>query len=93
MGAASYFARTIRLGAATLDRGQMADDVIAAAQRLCARHPDLGAIVLECANMPPYRDALAKVVRLPLFDAAQATAWFYSGLPGNAHHYGRSDLW
>jgi Asp/Glu/hydantoin racemase len=88
-----YFARTIRHGSATLDRAQMAADVVAAGARLHARHPDLGAIVLECANMPPYRDLLAAQLRLPVFDAAQATAWFYSGLPGVAPRYGRGDLW
>ena len=89
----SYFARTIRHGSVTLDRSRMAADVVAAGERLHARHPDLGAIVLECANMPPYRDILATQLRLPVFDAAQAVAWFYSGLPGTAPHYGRSDLW
>ncbi len=89
----SYFARTIRHGSATLDRTRMAADVVAAGQRLHARHPDLGAVVLECANMPPYRDMLARQLGLPVFDAAQATAWFYGGLPGVAPRCGRSDLW
>ncbi len=93
VGADSYFARTIRHGSATLDRGQMAADVVAAGTRLLGRHPDLRVIVLECANMPPYRDALAAQLRLPVFDAAQAAAWFYAGLPATAPHYGRGDLW
>ena len=88
-----YFARTIRDGAATLDRARMAADVVAAGQRLCARHPDVGAIVLECANMPPYRDALAAQCGLPVFDATQAIAWFHSGLPRAAPVYGRSASW
>lgn len=50
-------------------------------------------VVLECANMPPYRDMLARHLGLPVFDAAQATAWFYGGLPGVAPRCGRSDLW
>ena len=88
-----YFARTIRHGSTTLDRSLMAADVIAAGQRLVARHPDIGAIVLECANMPPYRDALAAHCGLPVFDATQAVAWFYSGLPGAAPRYSHGDLW
>ncbi len=93
VGLESYFARTIRHGSATLDRAQMAADVVAAGERLRARHPDLGAVVLECANMPPYRDTLAAQLGLPVFDAAQAVAWFHGGLPGTAPRYGRSDLW
>ena len=54
-----YFARSIRHGVATLDRARMERDTIDAARDLMAAHSDVGAIVLECANMPPYRDAVA----------------------------------
>ena len=80
----SYFARTIRHGAATLDRKRMEDDTVAAARRLVATHPDLGAIVLECANMPPYRAAVAEATGLPVFDAANLVAWFHAALGGPA---------
>ena len=75
-----YFARTIRDGVATLDRTRMERDTIDAARQLAAAHPDVGAIVLECANMPPYRDAVAAATGLPVFDAAQLVAWFHAGL-------------
>jgi Asp/Glu/Hydantoin racemase len=78
----SYFARTIRLGAATLDRKRMEDDTVAAARRLVAAHADVGAIVLECANMPPYRAAVAEATRVPVFDAANLVAWFHAALGG-----------
>ena len=81
----SYFGRTIRDGAATLDRTRMEQDVVAAARRLVARHPGMGALVLECANMPPYRDAVAAALGLPVYDAAQLLGWFRAGLPGTAH--------
>ena len=84
-----YFARAIRFGAATLGPAQMAADTIAAARSLAARHPGVGAIVLECANMPPYRRAVAAAVGLPVFDAAQLIEWFHAGLAG----YVRADLW
>jgi hypothetical protein len=74
------FARTIRHGAATLDRGAMAADVVGAARRLVERHPDVGAIVLECANMPPYADAVRDAVDLPVHDAADLVRWFHAGL-------------
>jgi hypothetical protein len=38
------------------------------ARRLVADHPDLGAIVLECTNMPPYADDIRRVTGLPVFD-------------------------
>jgi Asp/Glu/hydantoin racemase len=38
------------------------------AQRLCAEHPEVGAIVLECTNMPPFRADLQAATGLPVFD-------------------------
>ena len=75
----SYFATTIREGASVLDRARMEHDTVAAARRLVAAHADVGAIVLECANMPPYRGAVADATGLPVFDAAQLVAWFHEG--------------
>lgn len=81
---AGVFARTLREGAASLDPAAMAADVVAAAQRLVRRHADLGAVVLECANMPPYRRAVAAAIGLPVFDAAELCRWFYRGLAAGA---------
>jgi hypothetical protein len=75
-----YFATAIREGAETLDAGRMAADVVDAARRLARAHAGVGAIVLECANMPPYRSEVAAAVGLPVYDAAQLVAWFYAGL-------------
>jgi len=88
-----YFYRTIRHGAQTIDRGQMAEDVIAAARRLAGAHHNLGAIVLECANMPPYRKAVELAIELPVFDAAHLFAWFYAGIAGTHARYSRHNLW
>ncbi len=90
---AGHFAHTIRHGASALDRTRMATDVCAAARRLVAAHREVGAIVLECANMPPYRDAVEQAVGIAVFDAAQLVAWFHAGLTGTVPRYGRRDLW
>lgn len=55
-------------------------DVIDAGRELVARHPDVGAIVLECTNMPPYAAALQAEVGLPVFDIYSMIAWFHAGL-------------
>jgi Asp/Glu/hydantoin racemase len=54
---------------------QMSLDVEAArqehltvARRLAAEHPEVGAIVLECTNMPPYRADIQAATGLPVFD-------------------------
>jgi Asp/Glu/hydantoin racemase len=38
------------------------------AERLLAAHPEVGAIVLECTNMPPYRADIERATGLPVFD-------------------------
>jgi len=86
-----YFAETIRFGRAHVDPERLADDTVAAARRLVGAHRDLGAIVLECASMPPYRDPVQEAVGLPVFDAAQLTLWFHAALM--PARYARRDLW
>jgi len=90
---AGVFGRTIRHGASALDRAAMAADVAAAARRLVGAHRDLGALVLECANMPPYRAEVEAATGLPVYDAAQLVAWFYGGLAAVGPRYARRDLW
>jgi hypothetical protein len=43
-------------------------EVVAAARRLLARHPDVGAILFECTNFPPHRAAVAAATGLPVHD-------------------------
>ena len=38
------------------------------ARRLVAEHPDVGALVLECTNMPPYTADIQRATGLPVFD-------------------------
>lgn len=52
---------------ADLDQAAAERDVVAAALRLTARG-DIGALVLECANMGPYAAAAARASGLPVFD-------------------------
>jgi hypothetical protein len=53
------FHRRILSNDATLDLRQAEQDVVAAAVRLVEAHPEVTDIVLECTNMPPYRQAVA----------------------------------
>jgi hypothetical protein len=55
-------------------------DVVGAGVDLVSRHPDIGALVLECTNMPPYAAALADAVRLPVYDIYSMVSWFHAGL-------------
>ncbi len=55
-------------------------DVVNAALDLVARHPEVGAIVLECTNMPPYAAAVQAATGLPVHDIYSMITWFHAGL-------------
>ena len=55
-------------------------DVVGAGKALVERHPEIGAIVLECTNMPPYAAALQAAVSLPVYDIYSMVTWFHAGL-------------
>lgn len=60
------FARSILGNAPTLDVEAARAEHVAAARMLVAEHPATRAIVLECANMPPYADDIAAATGLPV---------------------------
>jgi len=75
------FFRVLIEGAKTdMDVAAAERDVVGAGVDLVARHPGIGAIVLECTNMPPYAAALAEAVRLPVYDIYSMISWFHAGL-------------
>lgn len=54
-------------------------ELIAAAQRLVG-DGDVGMIVLECTNMPPYSYEIHRSTGLPVFDIVMLTNLFYSAM-------------
>ncbi len=48
-----------------LDVDLARQDVVEAGKGLVARHPDIGAIVLGCTNMPPPRRIAGRAIGLP----------------------------
>jgi Asp/Glu/hydantoin racemase len=55
-----------------------------AARQLIERHPDVGAIVLECTNMPPYADHVRRATGLPVFDVTTMVRWAVMGVAGTS---------
>jgi hypothetical protein len=52
----------------TLDSDAIESEVVAAAAALCREHPEIGAILLECSNLPPYAHAVQSITNRPVFD-------------------------
>jgi len=64
----------------TLDAALAEQDMLDAGDQLLARHPDIGAVVLECTNMSAFARALADHLRLPVYSFYSFVTWFHSGI-------------
>jgi len=52
----------------TLDSDVMQQEVVEAAKKMSASNPEIGSIVLECSDLPPFAYAVQQAVSLPVFD-------------------------
>ncbi len=74
------FTRAILGDEPDLDLALAEADNVAAAQALCERRPDVGAIVLECTNMTPYAAAIGAATGRPVFTMVSFVTWFQAAL-------------
>lgn len=74
------FAHTFLDNSSDLDFGAVQAEVIETGRRLVFEHKDIGAIVLECTNLPPYARALHEALKLPVYDVRGFLHWFQAGL-------------
>jgi Asp/Glu/hydantoin racemase len=75
-----FFRVIIKAEKDDMDVALARQDIVDAGKELVERHPDVGAIVLECTNMPPYSAALRAEVNLPVYDIYSMISWFHAGL-------------
>ncbi len=75
-----FFRVLIKAEKEDLDVSLAEQDVVAAAMQLIRNNPNVGAIVLECTNMPPYAAALQAELALPVYDIYSMIRWFHTGL-------------
>lgn len=52
----------------TMDSAAIEREVCDVAQKLLIAYPDVGAILLECSDLPPYAHAIQQATGLPVFD-------------------------
>ena len=52
----------------TLDSDLIQSEVVGVARELAADHPEVGSILLECSDLPPYAHAVQAETGLPVFD-------------------------
>jgi hypothetical protein len=65
----------------TLDEHAAERETVDAGQRLVARHPEVRSLLLECTNLPPYADALARATGRPVHHLMSVVHRRWSLLP------------
>jgi hypothetical protein len=75
------FAHTFLGNAPDLDRAAVERETLAAGRTLVERYPEVGVVVLECTNLPPYAAALRRALGLPVYDVLDMLRLFRAGLP------------
>jgi hypothetical protein len=70
-----YFTEQILGDHLELDVDRCREEHELAARTLVEENPEIGAIVLECTNMPPYADAIRRVTGLPVYDLTTLVCW------------------
>lgn len=73
--AGGYFLETLMGDRDELDVRRAREEHVAAASLLLQRAPDVGIIVLECTNMPPYAAAIQQATGLPVHDLTTLVGW------------------
>jgi hypothetical protein len=54
-------------------------EIVDAAVELC-KEDNIGAILIECSDIPPYASAIQKAVNLPVFDYITMINWLYNAV-------------
>lgn len=64
----------------SLDSDLIESEVVGVAKKLIAENPDIGALVLECSDLPPYAHAIQKEINLPIFDFTTMIQYVHTAL-------------
>ena len=70
----------IRWGKTTLDNGALIADLQQVATSLAAEHPEIGAFLLECSDLPPYAADIQAATGLPVFDFVTLIDWVHQSV-------------
>lgn len=68
---------------ARLDHGKFVQEVVAVATMLATENQNLGAIVLECTDLPPAAAAIRENLGLPVFDIVTLTNMVFEAISGS----------
>lgn len=85
IGSLDSFA-SIRFGKTSLDNGKLMDDLCELVEHIRKQNPNIGAILLECSDLPPYAKAIQAVTGLPVFDFNTMIDLVYHSVVQRTYH-------
>ena len=59
---------------------KLEQELVDLSKQMVSENPDIGALLLECSDMPPYAWAIQKAVGLPVFDYITMINWVYNAV-------------
>lgn len=65
----------IRWGKTELDNRRLSKDLAELALSVVSEHPEIGAILLECSDLPPYACDIQRATGLPVYDFISLINW------------------
>lgn len=74
------FCRVILRDERDMDHTLVEQEVVSVCKAMVQDHPDVGAIVFECANLPPYAAAVNAALRIPVFDLVTLTNMMFQAV-------------
>lgn len=66
-------------GTGTLHNEKLCDEIVKMAIEITTKYPEIGAILLECSDLPPYAFAIQQAVQLPVYDFITLIRWAHYG--------------
>lgn len=70
----------MRKNALKIDYAVQEREVLDVVQVMLSASPSIGAIVSECANLPPYSAAIVREFNVPVYDIVSLVEWLYTSL-------------
>lgn len=67
-------------GRGEFENGKVREEVVEAALSIVNENDNVGAILLECSDMPPYASDVQRAVKLPVFDFTTLIKWLHSSV-------------
>ncbi len=80
MDGCPHFRAAVGDESGVLDFDKVEAEAVGAARALAADNPGLGAILLECVDLPPYAAAIQDATGLPVFDITTLIAHAYAAI-------------